>query len=350
MNIVPTNVTAADYCQAMQRGEIVVNREYQRSDKVWPPAARSYLIETMLLGYPMPKLSLYQVTDLKSKKTFKEIVDGQQRSIAILDFFKDRLRLSQALETDDVAGKTYSELDDEHKQRFLDYGLNCDVFVSTIPEEVREVFRRMNSYTIPLNPEEHRHAFFQGEFKWFIHRLARRFDESFVRIGLFGQKQLVRMTDMKLLAEICHGLLFGIQTTNKKKLEQLYKDKDKLFEEEHDCETRIVEALDQLLAWSEVYGGALMKPHIVYSLVLALIHMRRPVSPLQGVVSSPSLEALDREIVVSNMAQLAEALQNPEGFADFEEFVAACSSRTNVRSQRELRFKWLCKTLLPEAL
>ncbi len=43
MDIVPTNMTVADYCSAMDRGEIIVNRDYQRSDKVWPPIARATL-------------------------------------------------------------------------------------------------------------------------------------------------------------------------------------------------------------------------------------------------------------------------------------------------------------------
>lgn len=350
MNIVPTNFTAVDYCQAIDDGGIVVNREYQRSDKVWPPAARSYLIETMLLGYPMPKLSLYQVTDVKTKKTYKEIVDGQQRSMAILDFIKGRLRLSSSLETEEVAGKTYSELEDEYKQRFLDYRLSFDLFVSTTPEEVREVFRRMNSYTIPLNPEEHRHASYQGQFKWFIYRLARRFDESFVKIGLFGPKQLVRMADTKLLSEVCHALLYGIQTTNKAKLDKLYKEGDKEFPGEKAHASKISGALDQLLEWPEIHGGALMKPYIVYALVLAVIHMRRPVSSLQPVFNSLELREFTKELVLTNLTQLAAALDNPDGFPDYEEFVAACSSRTNVRAQRELRFKWLCKALASETL
>jgi hypothetical protein len=66
--------------EGMERGQIVVNRTYQRSNKVWPAAARSFFIETILLGYPMPKLALYQITDLKSRRIIKEIVDGQQRS------------------------------------------------------------------------------------------------------------------------------------------------------------------------------------------------------------------------------------------------------------------------------
>ena len=59
MQILSTSYTVADYCAAMTNGEIIVNRDYQRSDKVWPPAARSYLIESILLDYPIPKLFLY---------------------------------------------------------------------------------------------------------------------------------------------------------------------------------------------------------------------------------------------------------------------------------------------------
>src|SRR5690242_5809094 len=106
----------------MKRGEITVNKDYQRSDQVWPQVARSYLVETILKGFPIPKLYLHQVTDVKSKKTIKEIVDGQQRSVAILDFFNDELRLSKSIENEEIQNKKYSELDPEYKHKFLEYG------------------------------------------------------------------------------------------------------------------------------------------------------------------------------------------------------------------------------------
>jgi len=105
VTIVPTNKTVAEYCEEMRWKEIIINRNYQRSDRVWPSAARSYLIETIVLGFPIPKPSLYSVTDIRSRKTTKEIVDGQQRSTAIFEFLNDKLRLSRSLDTDDIAGK-----------------------------------------------------------------------------------------------------------------------------------------------------------------------------------------------------------------------------------------------------
>ena len=43
----------------MTERAISVNRNYQRSNAIWPAAARSFLIDSMLCGFPIPKLSLY---------------------------------------------------------------------------------------------------------------------------------------------------------------------------------------------------------------------------------------------------------------------------------------------------
>src|SRR6202030_3121141 len=124
-------------------------------------------------GYPIPKFYLYQVTDLRTRQTVKEIVDGQQRSMAIRDYFAGVFRLSQVIELEDARGKTYDELGEQLQGQFLGYGLAYDLLVGATSTEVRETFRRMNLFTVPLNPEEQRHAVYQGKFKWFVHRVAR---------------------------------------------------------------------------------------------------------------------------------------------------------------------------------
>ena len=48
MNIVTSQFTVAEYCRMMERGEATANRDYQRSDKVWPDAAASFLINACL--------------------------------------------------------------------------------------------------------------------------------------------------------------------------------------------------------------------------------------------------------------------------------------------------------------
>ena len=121
MEIIPTPQSIADYCKSLSRKEIIVNRQYQRNNKVWPEIARSFLIETILLGYPIPKFFLYQKVDRTSKSSYREIVDGQQRTMAIEDFFNNQLRMSKKSEHKEFAGLTYDELPEQYQDKFLGY-------------------------------------------------------------------------------------------------------------------------------------------------------------------------------------------------------------------------------------
>ena len=224
MRTMPTNMTIQDFLAALSRGEIKVNRDYQRSDGVWPEAARSYLVETVLYDFPIPKLALHQITDVLTGTSHKELVDGQQRCATLKAFREDAFKLSSVVEHSELRGQSYSSLSVEQRTIFLSYQLNIDLFLGAEPGEIREVFRRMNSYTVPLNFEEQRHALFQGAFKWFLHRVGLSLNDAWVEMGIFGQKAIVRMGDTKLLAEMCHALIHGIKTTNKKMLDGLYRD------------------------------------------------------------------------------------------------------------------------------
>ena len=346
MEIVPTNMTVADYCNGMERNEIQVNSDYQRSDKVWPVAARSFLIETILLGYPMPKLSLYQKTDVKSQKVYKEIVDGQQRSTAILGFYQGRYKLASTVEGEGLAACKYSDLQEALQERFLSYPLGIDLFVVSTPEDIREVFRRINSYNVPLNPEEQRHATYQGLFKWFIHRLTRKHDKHFAEMGVLSTKQLVRMADAKILTELCHSLLNGIETTKRRQLDALYEKLDDKCPQESVLELRITSGIERLIEWTELHGGPLMKSYIVYSLLLAIAHIDRKVPALETHFSSPGVGRIAGDHVVPNLLRLGEILLSDEPPPrKFQSFFAACSGRTNVRDQRITRFKWFCRAL-----
>jgi hypothetical protein len=344
MDIETTRMTVADYCQAMERREIDVNREYQRSDKVWPPAAKSFLIESILLDFPVPKLSLHQVTDIKTRQTRKEIVDGQQRSVAILEFFRNELRLSRTLELEDAAGRTYEQLPPELQRRFLDYGLALDLFLSASAEDVREAFRRINSYTVPLNPEEQRHASFQGPFKWFIHRLSRDYDTVLLKMGVFGSKQIVRMADSKLWTELSHAFLEGISTTDKRKLDRLYRSRNDQFPEEEDLNRRLRKAADFAASMPELFETELMKPYQVYALLLAIAHYQEPVPKLQPMMPK-RYDAFDRDASIASLTILADAAENQYEEGAFGEFVKASTSQTNVADQRSTRVKFLYRAL-----
>ena len=343
-------MTVIEYCQAMDRKEIRVNRDYQRSDRVWPTIARSYLVESLILGFPLPKFTHYVVTDVKSRQTYREIVDGQQRSKALHEFVNDKFPLSTSLESDTIRGRRYSELTAEDQEAFLTATLSLDQLVATTREEVREAFRRMNSYTVPLNAEEHRHAVYQGPFKWFLHRFAGRFNGVFVDIGLFNERQIVRMADTKLLAEACHGILYGITTTNKKVLDKLYQEHDHVLTMEDELNRRLTFIVEQIQSWEDIHHGNLMRPYVAYSLFLALTHVTSPVAALEPVFDVSNVVSMDEARVLTNLTTLSDALENPDEPGEFAPFVEACRSMTNVRSQREIRFRWMCDALCEDSL
>lgn len=344
--LTPTTYTVAEYCTMLGRNEIVVNREYQRSDKVWPFAAQAFLIETMLLGYPVPKLSLHQITELKTRKTIKEIVDGQQRTKAIRAFFDGKLRLSRTLDLEEAAGRCYSELPEELQHAFLDYPIAVDILTGASSDQIREVFRRINSYTVPLNPEEQRHATYQGEMKWFIYRLSRDYDEVMLRTGTFSSTRLVRMADAKLYAEVMHALLFGVTTTKKPQLDSLYRGRDQVFGEGKEFSQRFASAIDIVIGFEELHNGPLMKPHIMYSLLLAIMHVLKPVASLMNLTSRESGSTINITASVANLSLLADALEIEDPPEEFASFVEASAQKTNVKEQREIRFRNLVAALV----
>lgn len=346
MRTMPTNMTVQDFLAALGRGEIVVNRHYQRSDGVWPDAARSYLIETVLLEFPIPKLALHQITDVTTGISLKELVDGQQRCAALLAFKSDEFKLSSVVENAGFRGLRYSTLAPDQKTTFLNYQLNIDLFLGAEANQIREVFRRMNSYTVPLNAEEHRHAKYQGAFKWFIHRLSLSLNDAWEGLGVFSQKALVRMGDAKLLSEMCHAMIHGIKTTNKTLLDSLYRDNNDTFTPEMDFEVRITEAVRQVQSWKELQGSNLMKPFQMYALLLAVIHVRAPVEALASVYSTNSGHEIDEKRAIERLSRLAQAIDDEVESGKYARFVKASGEKTNVKEEREIRFVTYCEALV----
>lgn len=349
MKTISSNISVADLCDDLDGKKIIVNRDYQRSDKVWPASAKSFLIETILLDFPVPKIAFFQKTDLKTKKTIREIVDGQQRSSAIRDFFKGKFKLSKTIEHDELKNKNFDELDEELQGRFLGYSLSVDLFTDATSEDIAEVFRRINSYNVPLNPEEQRHANFQGDFKWFVSRVSKRLHKKFVSAGIFNEKKIVRMEDNKLLTDICHALRYGITTTKREHLDKLYKDLDSNFREADQYAEAIEYAFAKLNDFPEILNGPLMKPNSVYALVLALIHVRDPFPKLaESFVHTSVVPTEISEDANEYLAELTDAINNEEEYDGFfKDFLEAfVGGGTNVAEKKKRRFQAFCETLL----
>jgi hypothetical protein len=154
--------------------------EYQRR-LVWPQEKKSLFIESLLMNIPIPPVFLYE-SDLNRY----EVMDGQQRLNAILEFYENNLEL-KGLETWAVLnGLTYIKCP-PRIQRGLDRRrISANVLLAEniqAKEEAdfirRTVFERLNTGGQQLNQQELRNSLYSGPFNDLLIELAgnRMFDE-----------------------------------------------------------------------------------------------------------------------------------------------------------------------------
>jgi hypothetical protein len=349
MRIQANSFSIAEIRDMYDRGDLVINNMYQRHSGIWPTNAKSYFIDSILTSYPFPKIYIQEVLDRKTKKIRREIVDGQQRVTTIISFLKNEFRLTATSKL--YNGMYYSDLSEQLQIDFLSYSVPIDMVLAADRAEILEMFRRMNSYTVPLNPAEKRHSQFMGEFKWFVNELADQYSPMLVEFGVVTQKQALRMGDAEILTELCQLLIKGIVNKQETALRNLYKEFDETFVELADIKSMIVRILDFIReSLGDSSNSFLFKGYVFYSLFAALAHNRFAVPSLAQQIEGASIGAfwLDAAKAKNGLLTLASAHEGQDTDGQFKYYVEACLSTTHRVAQRRTRAKWLLKALNDE--
>ncbi len=122
--------------------------EWQR-EEVWNTKQKQKLIDSILRGWRLPKLYFHKTSDTPEEF---EVLDGQQRLIAIWEFFDGDLELSK--ESQKVfGGKTHKDLSDDIMDAFDDYELEYDEITEASEEDQKEFFLRLQE-GLRLNTSE----------------------------------------------------------------------------------------------------------------------------------------------------------------------------------------------------
>ena len=203
-----------------------INRDFQRGN-VWNDDARVYLIDTILRRMPIPKFYLRQIVNLETRQSVREVVDGQQRIRAILDFAKDELVLTKR--AGEFVGQRYSTLEPESQEIFLSYPIAVEHLINASIDDVLEVFSRLNSYTVRLNSQELRHAKYQGDFKWSVRAAVRRWPVLWEQLGVLSRANRTRMLDDELMAQMFGVLIDGVKDGGQTYIDRLYSRFDNNF-------------------------------------------------------------------------------------------------------------------------
>jgi uncharacterized protein with ParB-like and HNH nuclease domain len=147
---------------------------FQR-DFVWKSAQASKLIESFLIGLPVPAVFLY--TERKSQKLL--VVDGQQRLRSVFYFFEgffahegeDKrpvFRLKELNKLSRWYNKSFEELEESDQRRLRNAVLRAFLIQQIDPNDdtsVFHIFERLNTGGTLLNGQQIRNCVYGGELR-----------------------------------------------------------------------------------------------------------------------------------------------------------------------------------------
>lgn len=286
--------SVGDYREWAASEQLVLSPRFQRRD-VWSETARSYLMDTIIRGLPIPKIFIRQTIDPASGRSIREVVDGQQRLRTILSFVRDGFTIRRG-HNPEHGGKPFSLLDPEVQLAILNYELSTDLLINVSDAQVLDIFSRLNSHAVVLNEQEKINASHFGDFKNLADDLAHEYFEYWVRNKILSEAQVVRMADVSLTADLLIAICDGIQS--KKQIRAYYVQYEKDFP--HDVQRLAHEFRMTLVMMSQVYpegfsNSEFRRVHLHYSLFTAFYHLLfglRGLPPVGATLQNANLEKI----------------------------------------------------------
>ncbi len=250
INYDPLVFRVADFWEWNNRKELILSSKYQRR-AVWSEKAKSYLLDTMLRGLPLPKIFMRYDVDLNTKKSIREIVDGQQRIRAILSYLEDGFSVMK-VHNKKYGGKYFSELDEAIRKQIWEFKISVDLLKTDNETDILDIFARLNTYTVTLNKQELINSKYFGAFKQVVYSLGFSYKDFWVNHKILTDRQVSRMGEAELTSELIIQIIHGID--DRKNLEKYYKQYDDEFSAEDDVRNTFHEVIELIL---ELYGESL---------------------------------------------------------------------------------------------
>lgn len=183
-----TNPTIARIYGDIREKKLEIAPDFQRRF-VWTQEHQEKFIDTILHGFPFPEIYVCRgETNIKTLKTTEKVIDGQQRLTTIVNYIENNFA------KDLTIIKPFNELDDDIRERFLEYELVVRDIGKVSDEIIREVFRRINLTKFKLEDIEIHNAVYDGKFISSAKNLSSQID--LMKYDVFYDSELTRMIDV----------------------------------------------------------------------------------------------------------------------------------------------------------
>ncbi len=237
-------------------------------------------------------------------------------------------------------GVRYSSLDLAYQEAFLSYQIAVEHLINADDEAVLETFARLNTFTVPLNPAELRHAMYDTELRWFIFWITEDLRWFLQRYDIVSVRTMVRMDDDAFFAELVNLLLNGIVDGGAKALDSLYRKNQEAFPRAESFRDKISDAI----TWMDknlmqiLTDTPLGRPYQVQMLFAAYIHHLYGL-PQGRLTEIPERRELDSsDAILIRLGELAAAIESENVEGPHRAFVAASSGATIRVKSRSVRF------------
>jgi len=188
------DMTVRELVRMSSTGELRRAPVYQRKFR-WTEEAESRLIESLLLGLPVP--SIFVATNVDGSW---EVVDGLQRVSTLIHFVADPaillesirkstpLTLTKLRKLPALNGLSLSSMPTPLQLQFYKRALRVTALSDKSDREARfDMFERLNTGGVELSPQEVRACIYQGPFNDMIRNLASY--EPFVKLVKLQKKK-----------------------------------------------------------------------------------------------------------------------------------------------------------------
>lgn len=355
MSSMPQTYTISDFIEWHERKQLVLAPSFQRGS-VWSPTAKVFLIDTILNDLPMPQVFFRTRIDASNQTTLREVVDGQQRLRAILEFASGKLRLTSKAPR--FRGKVYNDLDDEEKETFLAYRVPVVQLINATDARVLEIFARLNSYSVKVTPAELRHAEYSEPIKWAVYDTARDWSKLWHVYGVVSVRESVRLKNTSVIAEMFMALDKGFGDGGETRIGRYYKERKSkpepffrpLRKRLDRTITEILENMDEDFVTTTFFAAP---NFLVLFSAVSFLRGWLPSSRVTHQIEECSGIGIDWQNAQEELSQIAQECESSDdegGRSVHHSFVEATRRTTHRLSSRRPRFETLVKALRADAV
>ncbi len=203
--ILPKTLSVESIIKKIQYEEINLDTDFQRKRSLWSDSVKSQLIESLMIQLPIPPMYF----DGHDPNRW-QVIDGLQRLCTLKEFLIDKKWKLKDLEyLPDYNNCSMEDLPRIYQRRIEEGQMVFYLILPETPEDVKySLFKRINTPGLTLEPQEIRHALYQGKATRLLQELAE--NDTFVK-ATDGDISSKRMQDREIVLRYLALRYLGVE-------------------------------------------------------------------------------------------------------------------------------------------